>query len=346
MAGMISRVVRKIKELLLLPRHFQDANDDFKVQIQKVHDDLKAHTQEVHDGLMTQIRIMKDSIKIANEDMRILMGVIQAESTIKKKNYKSLADLEFKVFSQFGDDGIIQYLAHNLDLRYQTFIEFGVEDYFESNTRFLLQKDNWSGYVMDGSSENMARLRQDSLYWKHDLSAHAAFVTKENINQLISTGIADWDGVDILSIDIDGNDYWVWKEIEINPAIVIMEYNSYFGIDRAITIPYDPAFYRTKAHFSNLYWGSSLKALYLLAMKKGYEFIGCASAGHNAYFVRKDKMNECVRSVSLESGYVQSKYRDSRDKDGNLTFASAKERAEILKGLPVYDVELGLVVSF
>jgi len=293
-----------------------------------------------------QIQLIKDNIKFADEDMKILMGVMQAEATIKKKDYKSLGDLEFKVFSQFGDDGIIQYLAHNLDLKIQTFIEFGVEDYFESNTRFLLQKDNWSGFVMDGSSENMARLKQASLYWKHDLNAQAAFVTRENINQLISAGIADWDGVDILSIDIDGNDYWVWKEIEINPAIVIMEYNSSFGIERAITVPYDPAFNRTKAHSSNLYWGSSLKALYLLALKKGYEFIGCASAGHNAYFVRKDKINDCVRTVSLAKGYVQSKYRDSRDEDGNLTFSSAKERAKILRGLPVFDIELESVVSF
>jgi hypothetical protein len=317
-----------------------------KVLIQEVHDDLKAKIQVAHDDLGAQIHVAKDSIKVPNEDIKVLLGVIQAEATIKKNDYQSLADLEFKVFSQFGDDGIIQYLAHNLDLKYKTFIEFGVEDYFESTTRFLLQKDNWSGFIMDGSDENMARLKRAELYWKHDLNARAAFVTKENINNLISAGIADWEGVDILHVDIDGNDYWVWKEIEINPAVVIMEYNSNFGIERAITVPYDPSFYRTKAHSRNLYWGSSLKALYLLAKQRGYEFIGCTSAGHNAYFVRKDMMNDRVRAVSLENGYVKSKYRESRDENGKLTYASSKERAEILKGLPVYDIELESVVSF
>ena len=328
MRKLISMVVGKIKNLLLFPSHFQAANDDLKARIQETHNDLKVRLQA------------------ANDDLKILMGVMKSEVVINKSGYQSLADLEFKVFSQFGDDGIIQYLAHNLDLKNKTFIEFGVEDYFESNTRFLLQKDNWSGFVMDGSSEHMTRLKQSPFYWKHDLSAQAAFVTKENVNQLLSAGLADWAGVDILHVDIDGNDYWVWKEIEISPALVIMEYNSNFGIERAITVPYDPEFYRTKAHFSNLYWGSSLKALYLLALKKGYEFIGCNSAGNNAYFIRKDKMNDHVRAVSLENGYVRSKYRESRDEYGNLTFASAKERAEILRGLPVFDMELESVVFF
>jgi hypothetical protein len=125
-----------------------------------------------------------------------------------------------------------------------------------------------------------------------------------------------------------------------------MEYNSNFGIERAVTVPYNPQFYRTKAHFSNLYWGSSLKALYLLALEKGYEFIGCNSAGNNAYFIRKDKMNDHVRTVSLGNGYVQSKYRESRNEHGNLTFASNKERAETLRGLPVFDIESGSVAPF
>ena len=290
--------------------------------------------------------VFPGNFKLANDELRLLIGIGQTESIIKKQNYRTLADLELRVFSQFGDDGIIQYLAHNLDLSHKTFIEFGVEDYFESNTRFLLQKENWSGFVMDGSNKNISRLKKASFYWKHDLNSRAAFVTKDNINSLLLDGMDDWDGLDILHIDIDGNDYWIWKEIEINPAIVIMEYNSNFGIDRAITIPYAADFYRTNAHYSNIYWGSSLKALHTLAIEKGYEFIGCNGAGNNAYFIRKDKMNERVKSVSLESGYVRSKYRESRDKNGNFTYATRKERAEILNGLPVYDINSETIISF
>jgi hypothetical protein len=306
MKKFISSFFGKIKDVLLFPRHF----------------------------------------KAANDDLRFLIGAGQCEAVIRKENYSSLKDLELRVYSQFGDDGIIQYLVHNLDLSNKTFIEFGVENYFESNTRFLLEKDNWSGFVMDGSDKNMAELKKGAFYWKHDLNALAEFVTVENINKLLSEGSKGWDGVDVLHIDIDGNDYWVWKDIEINPSIVIVEYNSNFGIERAITIPYDPGFYRTNAHFSNLYWGCSLKALHCLASNKGYEFIGCNSAGNNAYFIRKDKMNSRVKQVSLEAGYVRSKYRESRDEHSNLTFASTAGVATILTGLPVYDIELGKETSF
>jgi hypothetical protein len=285
-------------------------------------------------------------LQAGHDDLKLLMGRCLSEIIIKKHDYTSLADLEFKVFSQFGDDGIVQYLAHNLDLRHKTFIEFGVEDYSECNTRFLLQNNNWSGFVMDGSSNHMVKLKRAPLFWKHDLNAQVAFVTKENIGKLLDEAGLEWEGVDLLHIDIDGNDYWVWKEIKLNPAIVIMEYNSIFGIDRAITIPYKPDFHRTNVHCSNLYWGASLKALHLLATAKGYEFIGCNSAGNNAYFVRKDKMNDRVRAVSLGEGYVHSKYRESRDEQGNLTYASSIKRALIIRGLPVFDIELNEVTSF
>ncbi|MFM6253830.1 MAG: hypothetical protein ACKPEQ_32600, partial [Dolichospermum sp.] len=84
-------------------------------------------------------------------------------------------------------------------------------------------------------------------------------------------------------MDIDGNDYWVWQAIDcINPAIVISEYNFRFGANKAVTVPYDASFVRSKAHYSNIYYGASLKALCILADKKGYAFVGCNSAGNNA----------------------------------------------------------------
>jgi hypothetical protein len=289
---------------------------------------------------------LADTARHADDELRLLLGRLLAESVARKTSYASLAELEFKVFSQFGDDGIIQYLATHLPLRYRTFIEFGVEDYLESNTRFLLQKDNWSGFVMDGSAQNVARLERMPFYWKHDLTARAAFVTRQNVRALLAEKVREWQGVDLLHIDLDGNDFWIWQELDFAPAVVIMEYNSTFGIDRAITIPYAEDFQRTRAHFSNLYWGSSLKALHGLARQKGYAFIGCNSAGNNAYFVRRDAMNERVAEVTLERGYVASKYRESRDRDGGLTLLPPSQRAQAIRGLPVFDVEQGKVVPF
>jgi hypothetical protein len=278
--------------------------------------------------------------------LAINQGVLLSSIISGKKDYRSLAELEFKVFSQFGDDGIIQYLTQNIQCEYRTFIEFGVGDYFESNTRFLLQKDNWSGFVMDGSTANIQQLKKAPFYWKHDLDAQAEFITKENISELLNPYFSRWGGVDLLHIDLDGNDYWIWEAIKIKPNILILEYNSLFGFDRAITVPYNPSFNRTSAHFSNLYWGASLKALYGLSQERGYTFIGCNSHGNNAYFLRKDKVNDRVKEVSLEEGFVLSKYREARDKAGALTCLRGEERPKVIRGLPVFNIDSQMIEEF
>ena len=247
--------------------------------------------------------------------------------------------MEFKVFSQWGDDGIIQWLVNNLDFPSRTFVEFGVEKYRESNTRFLMMNNNWSGLVMDGSESNVAQIVHSEYFWKYELTARAAFIDKDNINSLLSSSWLDKE-VGILHIDLDGNDYWIWKEIDvIQPIVVILEYNSVFGINRAITIPYEKEFFRTNAHYSNLYFGASLRALYQLSAAKGYSFIGCNSAGNNAFFVRNDKLNDFVRETTLESGYVSSKFRESMDKDGRLTCLTGRNRIEVIRGMPVYNID-------
>ena len=93
----------------------------------------------------------------------------------------------------------------------------------------------------------------------------------------------------LLHIDLDGNDYWIWKQIDkFAPRILILEYNSVFGSENSWTVPYQADFYRFNAHYSGLYWGASLPALVELSSAKGYDLVGCNSAGNNAYFVRKD----------------------------------------------------------
>jgi len=140
-----------------------------------------------------------------------------------------------------------------------------------------------------------------------------------------------------LSIDIDGNDYWVWEAIKvITPIIIIIEYNTVFGIDRAVTIPYDPLFNRTKAHHSNLYYGVSLLSLCDLAKEKGYDFVGCNSSGNNAYFIRKDKKGD-IRALSPKAGFVCSRFRESRDSAGRLSYIANKDRLEIIKGMRIYN---------
>lgn len=247
---------------------------------------------------------------------------------------------EFKVFSQSGEDGVIQWLIHNIPIQSKRFIEFGVQNYTESNTRFLLMHDNWSGLIMDGSQENMDYVKQDNICWMHDLKPVPAFVTAENINTLIrDNGFAGEVG--ILSIDIDGNDYWVWKAIScVQADIVICEYNSRFGSERAVTIPYDSNFYRTDAHSSNLYFDASIRALTLLGQQKGYALVYGNEIGSNLFFIRRELLNDVVYEKTVEECYVRAKYRQARDPQGKLMLLSIEDEEKLMEGLSLVDVSI------
>jgi hypothetical protein len=245
---------------------------------------------------------------------------------------------EFKAFSQSGEDGIIDFLTKNMHIAARKFVEFGVEDYQEANTRFLALTQNWSGLVMDANPEHVRTIRRDSIYWRCDLMAITAFVTRENVNTLLAAnGISGEIG--LLSIDIDGNDYWVWEAIDcIDPAIVVIEYNHRLGRDRAIAVPYDPHFDRAQAHSSRIYYGASLKALVRLGERKAYTFVGCNSFGVNAFFVRNDLMTKRLASPTVEEGYVAGRFREARDAAGRLAYLTAAEELAILRDLPFVDL--------
>lgn len=298
--------------------------------------------------LRKKFRELLDSNSLVEmERQKLLMGKILSNQ-IKNKEFqaRSLKDVEFSIFSQFGDDGIIQWLTQNLEIPNKTFIEFGVEDFSESNSRFLMMNDNWSGFVMDGSELNIKNLKSSYYYWKYELASKAVFINKDNINDLIQEQEFNRE-VGLLHIDIDGNDYYIWDEINvIEPIIVIVEFNGIFGKDRSLSVIYDKDFIRNNSHYSFLLFGSSIKSLYQLAEEKGYSFIGCNSGGNNAYFVRNDKLNDVVKSATLEQGYVESKYRESRDKNGNLSFLNKTQARMLLKGVDVYNTSTKLVEKF
>jgi len=275
------------------------------------------------------------TIQVNTDDLKILTAKTLIQSFDYNQN-RSINDYEFKVFSQWGDDGIIQYLVNKVDISSKRFIEFGVETYTECNTRFLLINNNWSGLIMDGSSKRIDYIKKSSIYWQHDLCAENLFVTRENINDFIIEKGFNGD-LGILHIDIDGNDYYIWNAIDcVDADIVIMEYNSLFGFERPITVPYKADFFRTEAHYSNLFYGSSLLSLCDLAEEKGFSFVGCNLAGNNAYFVKKEKLNG-LSPVSCKDGYVAAKFREGRNKDGRLNFNSFKEREEVIRGIEVYN---------
>lgn len=249
-----------------------------------------------------------------------------------------LAVAEFSVYSQWGEDGIIQHLLRHVTVPRRMFVEFGVESYREANTRFLLINDNWSGLVIDGSPEQVALIRKSREYWLYNLKAAEAFVTRENINELLTAnGVSGPIG--LLSIDIDGMDWWVWEAITaIEPAIVVIEYNYRFGPDESVIVPYDAAFDRRRAHHSILYYGASLEALCRLGRRKGYAFVGAGSAGLNAFFVRRDLKPEGLPELSAAQGYIEGQFCEAHDAAGVRIKMSNEEQRRLVFGLPLVRV--------
>jgi hypothetical protein len=276
-----------------------------------------------------------------SERMLMLAGQQACWRVHQASRIRNLADVEFRVFSQWGEDGIIEWLVAALPEISPSFVEFGVEAYAEANTRFLLQNRNWRGLILDSDRRHGSVIRADPLYWRHDVTFRRALVTTENIDGLISdSGFAGDLG--ILSIDVDGNDYWILDRIAcVRPAIIICEVNPVFGDQLAVTIPYQPDFDRFRAHHSGLYFGASIAALRTLAERKGYRFIGTSSSGINSFFVRDDLADGIEARIGERRAWP-SRHRDSRAEDGTLDFAPPSQRYERIKHLPVVNLTTGM----
>jgi hypothetical protein len=292
---------------------------------------LSAYIKKIH-RILANLSDFPDRF----EDLQQAVARVEARQLITL-NSTNLQDYEFKAYSQNGEDGIIQFLINQVEIANPTFVEFGVHDYMESNTRFLLKQNNWSGLVIDGSQKNIDFIKSDPLYWRHNLKAECAFINRDNINHLISSNGLSGD-LGILSVDIDGNDYWVWEAINcVNPRIVICEYNGLFGPSAKVSVPYDENFIYDQAHYSTLYWGASIAAFHHLARRKGYSLVGSNTNGNNIFFVRDDLLGN-LPSLTPEQAYIKSTFRTSRDPQGNLTFLDLQDGFPLVADLPLVDV--------
>lgn len=269
---------------------------------------------------------------------KVNLGQIQAHINAQKDNIKSLHEVEFQVFSQYGDDGIIQYLIRKLNIPNKTFIEIGVENYKEANTRFLLVNNYWSGFVVDGSMEKIKELQHDPIYTRFDIVAETCFLTKNNINEVIQKANFLHPDIGLFSLDIDGNDYWVLQAMQIiSPIIIIVEYNGLFGFEDCVTIPYKEDFKRGVNLPFNFY-GMSLAAANELLTNRGYQLIGCNSIGNNAYFIKQEYLYN-LDSCTVAEAYVFPKFTESWYSDGNPK--KAKQNVISLNDLEVYDTRSG-----
>jgi hypothetical protein len=238
---------------------------------------------------------MSPELDRIRDDIRFHAGCVQARIDLAREPRHDLAEMGFQAFSQFGEDGILQYLVRATPSGPKSFVEIGVEDYRESNTRFLASKDAWHGLIVDASPGAGEMLAQTNLGVWRGIDFVQATVTRENVNDLLAPMKGE---IGILSIDIDSYDYHVWEAIQVvHPRIVVIEYRPFLGPDLPLTVPYSQ---KAPDHPSALAYGASLNALVQLAHRKGYLLVG-TSDGPNAFFVREDALGSVRPSTPAKA---------------------------------------------
>ena len=261
-----------------------------------------------------------------------------------RNNYNSittLEDVDYKVFSQFGEDGIIDFILKQLKINNPKFVEIGVGDYSESNTRFLFENMGGKGLIIDCLSDLENKVKKSIKLWQGELNILEKFVDSSNILELLKENNFD-QNLDFFSLDIDGVDYWILNEMPSDfSKVVVAEYNSNFGHEAEVTVPNIKNFERNKYHYSNLCYGMSLKSLINLMEKKNFYFLGSNKKNHNAFFVSKkftkEKFFPNIIVKDIEN-YTDTIIRESRDIKGNLNFLSKKDKLKEIENCEVIDV--------
>lgn len=233
---------------------------------------------------------------------QMLLSLRYQDLLANKLPLPRVADTGYRIFSQSDEDGILLFLFSVLRTTSKLFVEIGAGRGDECNAANLAINFGWYGLFIDGNPDNVAYAQRfyernpDTRYFPPKFVC--AMVTRENVNQVITdAGIGG--EIDLLSIDIDGMEYWIWEAISsISPRVVVIEANGKFGT-RSITVPYDPAWVYDQKRLH--YHGASLPAMVKLARRKGYRLVGTIRYGFNAFFVRNDIGPDALPSVTVES---------------------------------------------
>jgi hypothetical protein len=212
-----------------------------------------------------------------------------------------LADTEFRCFSQSGEDGILLYIFTILGTTNKRVVEICAGDGIECNSANLIINHGWCGLLFDGDERNISRGKEFYSKCQDTFSVPptlvASWITAENVNSLIADNGFSGD-VDLLSLDLDGMDYWVWRALLcISPRVIILEFNPVWGPDRAVSVPYQADF---RLDFSRrpYYAGGSLSAFVKLGREKGYRFVGTQRLGFNALFIRSGVGEDLLPEIS------------------------------------------------
>ena len=221
---------------------------------------------------------------------------------------KRLPRFGFKAYSQNEEDGIIQEIFRRIGTANKTFVEIGVSSGLESNTLYLLLQ-GWRGLWIEGSPEfvDLTNQKFDFALNNGTLKVKHAWVQRENINPLIAERQEGSEDLDLLSLDIDGNDYHVLEAMDLlNARVVIVEYNPKYQPPVKWVMKYNP---NHSYDGSSDYLGASLKSFEILLSAKGYKLVGCNLLGINAFFVRADLVkNHFLDDCSAENHYEPERF--------------------------------------
>ena len=264
------------------------------------------------------------------------LGEIQL--LLKKKNYSKITnirDAEVKIFSQFGEDGIIDFLLYKLNLtNHIAFLEIGTGDYEEANTRFLCETRSCRGLLIDKIND-LKFVQKRDFFWKNDIYFSQKTITPSNISTVINS-YGFKNDCNLLSIDIDGNDYWVLKNIELSHVdIVVAEYNPLFGSNLSLTVPQDDNFDRNR--FKKIFYGASLTAIIELMESKGFMFVGANSACNNAFFINKNK-KEFFSNLKVEELKEYTKFTFREIKENSYKENQISNLIDKIEDFEIYDL--------
>jgi hypothetical protein len=282
---------------------------DLATQVDALSTDLRQQVGDLHQELLrlqqyvdhNTGRRMLNEITSTSQAVQLLLCQKYRELPHTHLPSPELADTEFRCFSQNGEDGILLYIFSILGATNRRVVEISAGDGIECNSANLIINHGWYGLLFDGDEQNISRGKefyskcQDAFLAPPTLVA--SWITVENVNLLIADhGFAGV--VDLLSLDIDGMDYWVWRALEcISPRVIILEFNPIWGPDRAVSVPYQ-ADYRIDYSRRPYYAGGSLSAFVKLGREKGYRLVGTQRLGFNALFVRSGVGEDLLPEIS------------------------------------------------
>lgn len=297
-------------------------------------------------------KLIGNPLVLDSMHLKFLLGqnAILASSAIRS-DFKDLWDAEVKVFSQWGEDGILNYLLDLLDISKPRILEIGVGDFSECNSRFSIVYRGASAVLVDFHSGLLDGIEKSNLRWKSHIFGINKKISLDNCNEIFTEANRLIGQIDVLSLDIDSIDYWILKNFDSLDSlqIIIVEYNSLFGSKEPITVPYHENFDRFKMNFSGQYYGASIQAWINLLDKRGFSLIGTNRICNNAFFIRKEKLS-CFKNIRIPNRnelekFVDWRCRDARNSLGDLIYASGDERLSLIKNELVQNTITGEVKS-